>query len=161
MKRPWFKCEPADEEFLDRAPMVLRDAIDVPRSAAYVWADLTGDRALHWCRIINDVSWTSGKPYGVGTTRTVKSLAGTNVLHERFFRWEEGRRHSFYVEEASVPLFRRFAEDYLVEPTSADACRFTWTIASEPKRGARPGSPLNRMLLNTLFRDTRKHYGAA
>lgn len=47
------------------------------------------------------------------------------MLSERFFRWEEGRRQSFYVLKASSPLYRCFAEDYLVEPTSETSCRFT------------------------------------
>ena len=31
-----------------------------------------------------------------------------------------------------MPLFNRFAEDYLVEPDGADT-RFTWMVAIEPK----------------------------
>jgi hypothetical protein len=58
-----------------------------------------------------------------------------------------------------VPLFRRFAEDYLVEPTSEASCRFTWTIAIDPHPAARILNPANRLLLGTLFGDTRKHYG--
>jgi hypothetical protein len=54
------------------------------------------------------------------------------VINERFFRWEEGRRQSFYALESSVPAFRRFAEDYLVESTSEMSCRFTRTIARAP-----------------------------
>ena len=37
--------------------------------------------------------------------------------------------------EAKVPIFRRFAEDYVVEPDGPDnqATLFTWTVAIEPK----------------------------
>jgi hypothetical protein len=61
--------------------------------------------------------------------------------------------------ESSVPVFRRLAEDYLVEPTSETACRFTWTIAIEPHPAVRPANPANRLLFSTLFADTRTHYG--
>jgi len=37
------------------------------------------------------------------------------------------------------------------------SCRFTWTIAMEPRRGARITNFANRLVLETLFRDTRKH----
>ena len=161
MRRPWFKNEPVDETFFETAPVRLSETFKVSRPAADVWAELTVDDALWWCRILDDVRWTSPRPFGVGTTRTVKSLKGANVINEYFFRWEEGRRKSFYVVEASAPLFKRFAEDYLVEPVSDSSCRFTWTIAVEPRAAARPATPLNRMLLSSLFTDTRKHYGAA
>jgi hypothetical protein len=160
VRRPSFTSQPVDASFFELAPFRVADAIEIQRSAADVWADLTGDDALSWCRILHDLTWTSPRPFGVGTTRTVRSLGGTNVLDERYFRWEEGRRKSFYVEQSSAPLFKRFAEDYLVEPTSETSCRFTWTIAAEPKAAARITSPGNKLLLGTLLRDTRKHYGA-
>jgi hypothetical protein len=153
----WFPTRPVDETFFDTAPFRASATFDIPRPAAQVWADLTDESPLSWCRILRSIAWTSPRPFGVGTTRTARSIGG--VIHERFFRWEEGRRQSFYALEVSIPLFRRLAEDYLVEPTSETSCRFTWTIAIEPKPAARLANPANRLLLGTLFRDTRKHYG--
>jgi hypothetical protein len=161
VNRPWFKTQPVDEAFFDSAPVIMREAFDVPLPASRVWSELTADNPLSWCRILQRITWTSAPPYGVGTTREARSLGGLNVLRERFFRWEEGSRQSFYTVEVSVPGFERFAEDYLVEPTSESACRFTWTIAIESKPAARIGDPGTRALLRTLFTDTRKHYAAA
>ena len=159
MQRPWFATEPVEESFFDTAPQRLTGEFDVRnRSAAEVWSELSADDPLTWCRIIKRITWTSPRPFGVGTTRTANALGGLNVLHERFFVWEEGRRMSFYAIEASAPLFHRFAEDYVVEPTSETSCRFTWTIAIEPRPWARAGAPVNKRLLDTLFADTRKHY---
>jgi Polyketide cyclase / dehydrase and lipid transport len=158
MRRRWFSCQPVEETFFETAPMRLRGKFEVPFPAATVWAELTSDDALSWCRILQDVTWTSPRPFGVGTTRSVKALWGANLLKEHYFRWEEGRRHSFYVLESSAPLFHSLAEDYFVEPTSEASCRFTWTIAAQPKALARPGAPVNRALLKTLFTDTAKHY---
>ncbi|MEA2425051.1 MAG: hypothetical protein QOH13_1461 [Thermoleophilaceae bacterium] len=156
MQRPWFSAQPVDESFFDNAPVRLSDTFDVPRPAAEVWSELTADNPLAWCRILRGITWTSPRPFGVGTTRTARSVGG--VIKERYFLWEEGRRKSFFVVEASAPLFRRFAEDYLVEPASESSCRFTWTIAFEPKPAARIANPANRLLLGTLLSDTRKHY---
>jgi hypothetical protein len=161
MRRPWFKNEPVNESFFDSAPVKISDTFAINKPASEVWNDLTADGTLAWCRILDDVSWTSPRPFGVGTTRTATSLKGANVIHEYFFRWEEGRRKSFYVVEASAPMFKRFAEDYLVEPTSDDSCTFTWTIAYEAKAAMKPGRALNNRILGTLFTDTRKHYAAA
>jgi hypothetical protein len=159
MALPWFASQPVDESFFETARVRLRGKFEIPKPAAEVWAELTAEHPLGWCRILQDVSWTSPRPFGVGTTRTATALFGTNVLHERYFLWEEGRRHSFYVLESTTPMFRRFAEDYLVEPTSESACRFTWTIAAEPKAAALPAMPGNKLILRTLFSDTAKHYG--
>ncbi len=156
---PWFTCKTVDESFFESAPMRLRAGFEVAWPAAKVWEELTADDTLGWCRILQDVSWTSPRPFGVGTTRAVKSLQGANLLRERYFRWEEGRRKSFYVAESTGPLFRAVAEDYLVEPRGADACRFTWTIAVEPTALGRASTPVNRAILKTLFTDTARHYG--
>jgi hypothetical protein len=138
--------------------MRLRAKFEIGRPAAEVWGELCGEEALGWCRILQDVSWTSARPFGVGTTREVNALWGTDRLRERYFLWEEGRRHSFYVVETTAPLFRRLAEDYLVEPLGEGSCRFTWTIAAEPSVLGRLGMPVNRALLKTLFTDTARHY---
>jgi hypothetical protein len=159
MPRPWFSTQPVDAAFFDAAPVRIIGAFDIPRTADEVWQDLTAEEPLSWCRLLRGISWTSPRPFGVGTTRTARTISNASVINERFFRWEEGRRQSFYALESSLPLFRRFAEDYLVEPTSETACRFTWTIAIEPHAATRPANPVNRLLLSTLFRDTRRHYG--
>ena len=160
MPRPWFRTQPVDEAFFDAAPVQLRESFEARRPADQVWGELASDDALSWCRILNDLTWTSPRPFGVGTTRTVSALRGANVLKERFFCWEEGSRMSFYATEASLPGFRRFAEDYVVEPRGEAACRLTWTIAIDPAPAGRLSMPVNRALLGTLFRDTRRHYGS-
>ena len=161
MRRPWFKADAVDETFFDSAQVRIQDTFEVARPAAAVWAELTGPNPLSWCRVIDRIDWTSAAPFTVGTTRTVHALKGTNVMKEHFFRWEDGRRKSFYVVDASAPLFQRFAEDYLLEPAGDAACRLTWTIAFDPKAAMRPGTAVNRRLLGTLFTDTRKHYASA
>lgn len=154
-----FRTEAVEPDFFDSAPFRLAETFEIARPATDVWAELTEDNPLSWCRALKRIEWTSSRPFGVGTTRTARALGGAMVLHEVFFRWEEGRRKSFHTLQTSIPLFRRFAEDYLVEPAGEGACRFTWTIAGEPHALARPAAPVNKLLLGSIFRDTRKHYG--
>jgi hypothetical protein len=137
----------------------LRASFEIARPAAKVWEELTADDALHWCRILQEVRWTSPRPFGVGTTREVNALHGANKLRERYFLWEEGRRHAFYVVETTGLLFKALAEDYLVEPTGEETCRFTWTIAVRPSAIGKAAMPVNRAILKTLFTDTARHYG--
>ncbi len=159
VKRPWFKLKPGDQEFLSSAPHRMVDALEIARPAESVWAELTSDETLSWCRMLAGVTWTSARPFGEGTTRTVRTPLGMLALKEVYFHWEEGRRKSFYVAAATAPVFRTFAEDYLVEETGPSSCRFTWTVAFEAPPAARPGNPLNRLITRSLFRDTRRHFG--
>jgi hypothetical protein len=158
MRGPRFPMHAVDESFFESSSFRLREALDIPLPEARVWADLTSESPLEWCRIVRDIRWTSPRPFGIGTTRNARLFGGTSILEERFFRWEEGRRHSFYVVAASTPMFRRLAEDYLIEPTSEHSCRLLWTIAFEPRSLARLANRANKLLLRTLYKDTRKHY---
>ena len=155
-----FKLETVGEDFLDSAPQRQVGVFDIPRPADQVWAELTSDETLSWCGALARVTWTSPRPFGVGTTRNVKARLPGLALNETYFRWDEGSRKSFYVREATLPLFRRFAEDYLVEEISPTSCRFTWTVASEAPPAMRPGNPINARVTRSLFSDTRRHFGA-
>src|SRR6476469_6978469 len=123
-----FSCHPVEASFFDTAPMRFTNVADLDAPAAKVFAIFEdGESWPKWFRAIQKVVWTSKKPYGVGTTRTVSLAAVT--LDERFSRWEQNRRFSFYVTGQSVPLSHAFAEDYLLEEIGAGKTRFTYTVA--------------------------------
>lgn len=128
----WHPLEAADADFLTSAPHIFRYQKRFAAPPEKVWQSLISDESLTaWSSMIKELTWTSPRPFGVGTTREVLPLGGPRV-RERYFLWDEGHRHSFYVYESSMPLFKRFAEDYVVEPEGADTL-FTWTVAMEPK----------------------------
>lgn len=155
-----FKLQPVDEAFFEAGPWRFMRAFEIGWPANEVWAELVADGALSFCRSLRGARWTSARPFGVGTKRTMPSLLGALVVEEVYFRWEEGRRQSFSAERTSLPMFRRFAEDYLVEETSPSTSRLTWTIALDPNPLARLGKPLNVMIVNSLFIGTRRHFRA-
>ncbi|RAV08371.1 SRPBCC family protein [Mycolicibacterium sp. GF69] len=128
----WYPLAPADADFLTSAPHVFRYEKRYAATPEQVWGSLTSDESLAaWGPSIKSVTWTSPRPFGVDTTRDVVALGGGTV-RERYFRWDEGRQNSFYVYESTLPLFKRFAEDYIVE-ADGDQTRFTWVVAIEPK----------------------------
>ena len=94
--------------------------------------------------------WTSNRPHGVGTTRTV-SLS-TATIYEHFFRWEQYRRFSFYLTGTSMPLAHAFAEDYLLEEFAPAKTRFTHRAAMEPRLAVAMGGPLSRMYFGSMFK---------
>jgi hypothetical protein len=152
--------QPVDESFVDTAPTRFRHTWSIDRPASEVWAELVGQRPLHWCRGLA-IDWTSARPFSVGTTRQAKVLGGVLKVQERFFLWEEGRRHAFYVTEANVPLFTSIAEDYIVEPDGPRRCTFTWKIGMAPSTLGKPGGPVNKLLFDSFFKDTGRHFSAS
>ena len=156
----WFDLKPCGEGFFDTASHRRSYTVELPAPPADVWAGLTGVSPLAWCRLLGCGRYTSPRPFGVGTTREI-TAARTVRLREEFLRWEEGRRHSFWVTQSNVPLFRRFAEDYLVEPAPGGT-RFTWTFAFEPAPVlARPAALTllpAALVFRSLIGDTTRHF---
>lgn len=133
----WFPLSPADDDFLVSAPAITTQVLDVPVPAATLWAALAADDAVvSWGPGATACRWTGGKPYGVGTVREV-TVAGVVTVREHFYRWDEGKRMTFFVAESTRPGIRRMAEDYVVEET-ATGSRLTWTVAMEVAHLAGP-----------------------
>ena len=157
---PMPTLKPVDESYFEQAPQRFSHTWSIAKPAEAVWGELVGEQPLHWCRGLN-IHWTSARPLGAGSTRKVKALGGVLRADEYFFAWEEGRRHSFYMTRANLPLFASLAEDYIVEPDGADACKLTWTIGITPSALGKPGGPVNKLLFAGFFRDTGRYFDAA
>ena len=126
----WFALESADAGFLDSAPHVFRYEKHFVATPEQVWESLQSDESLAaWGNTVGSVTWTSPRPFGVGTTREVAT--GPALVRERFFAWDEGSGYSFHATACNAPLFRRFAEDYRIEADGAGT-RFRWVVAIEP-----------------------------
>lgn len=151
------ELEPVDESYFDLAPQRSSRSWSIGTAAEAVWAELVSDQPLHWIRGLR-LAWTSPRPFGVGTTRRGKVMGGLAVVDERFFIWEEGRRHAFFVTRSNLPSYASFAEDYLVEPGASNDCRFTWRIAWTPRPLGR--GPLNKRLFDYAFRATGRYFNA-
>lgn len=158
----WFSLKSADAGLFDTAPHVFRYQKHFAAPPDRVWESLVSDESLAaWGSAISSLTWTSARPFGVGTTREVG--VGPTRVHERFFRWDEGKGYSFYVYEANAPMFRRFAEDYALTP-EGDGTRFDWTVAIEPPTALalpfKPLVPLVKRAFGKLASDGQKHFAA-
>ena len=145
-------CRAVDTTFFDRARWRFRFEAELPVTAKEAFAIFEDAAAWpQWLSAIAEVIWTSPRPFGVGTTRTVRLHAAT--VYEHFFRWEQDRRFSFYVleHEAPVPLFRALAEDYLLEDLGGGRCRFTYLVAIDPALSLKLLGPLGRFALRRGF----------
>jgi Polyketide cyclase / dehydrase and lipid transport len=132
MTRRWYPIEEADDSFFTSAPLYRVRSVEVPYPAEQTWAALTGDGASSWTKAMKKLTWTSPRPFGVGTTREIE-MGGDFILRERFFRWEEGHRKTFSGVAETRPIFRRVVEDYVVDAT-ATGSRLSWRWAAELNR---------------------------
>ena len=144
-------CHPVDASFFDAAPMRFDDTVELDARPTDVFAILLdADTWPKWFRGMRKATWTSNEPHGVGSTRTVS--VGLLTVEERFFRWEEGRRFSFYLTGQSMSVAHAFAEDYLLEELAPKKTRFTFTVALEPSLAVKLGGPMGRAFFNSTVK---------
>ncbi|MCW2514178.1 MAG: polyketide cyclase [Mycobacterium sp.] len=161
----WYAVEPADANFFTSAPHVFRYSKRFAAPPEKVWESLVSDESLSaWSATVSALTWLSPRPFGIDTTREVVLAPGITRVRELFFRWDEGRGHSFSAYEANAPVFKRFAEDYEVEPEGADgnSTRFTWTVAIEPKSllalPFKPLAPVLKLAFGKMASDGERYF---
>ncbi|SEQ90787.1 Polyketide cyclase / dehydrase and lipid transport [Streptomyces sp. yr375] len=133
MTTRWYPVEECDDSLLTSASVYLTRTVDVPYPAEETWAALTDDSGpAHWTKGVKRLTWTSPRPFGVGTTREVETVGGF-ALRERFYRWDEGHRKTFTVVGSTHNVFKRLVEDYVVESTP-EGSRLTWQWAGDLHR---------------------------
>ena len=163
----WYPLETADAALLDSAPLIYRFPMRLAASPRTVWESLTSDRSIaDWGSGVKSLTWTTARPFGIGTERELALAAGVAKVREHFFRWDDSPGilgYSFYVYEASFPMMARFAENYVLEP-DGDGTLLTWTIAIEPKpKFAVPMKMLsfvNRIAFGRTAADAKKYFAA-
>lgn len=155
-----FPCERVDLDFIDNAPFVFRNSVDLaitPEQLFDVLAD--ADSWPRWASVITKVTWTSPEPRGVGTTRVVEMRGGI-VGNEEFLAWEPFTHMAFRFNECSTQAVAAFAEDYRVEVIPG-GCRLTWTMAQKPAGPARLAmyvvGPLLNLGLRRFLRNLRSY----
>lgn len=133
---PWIPCEPFEPSFYDDAPVRFQYSKELPVTPARLF-EIFEDPASwpKWAPGIGKVIWTSPKPYGVGTTRTIVFWGGTHV-YETFTAWEPGEEMAFQFNATTEEIWSRFGEHYKVEDLGSGRCRLTWTVAYEPRPGS-------------------------
>ena len=81
-----------------------------------------------WVPGMRETTWTSPKPFGNGTTRTV-TMVGGHRIDEVFWAWEPNHRIAFSIAAVSVGWLSGFTEVYEVTPLSSGRCKLRWTLA--------------------------------
>lgn len=146
-----YSCREVDERFLDSAPLKFVNEVVIDATPGQTFDVLEdGDSWPKWFKDIVKVEWTSSKPFGVGTTRTV--TLKTMTVYEKFFIWESGRRFAFFFTEMSLPLASAFCEDYRLEAIGDGKTRFTYIVACEPRLMLKLLGPIGKWVFGSMFR---------
>jgi uncharacterized protein YndB with AHSA1/START domain len=147
-----FTCRTVDSNFLESAPLRFVNEVEInasPEQVFKVFED--GESWPKWFKDIIKVEWTSPKPFGVGTTRTV--TLKTMTVYEQFIAWDPAKRFTFYFTATSVPLFHAFCEDYRLEPIGKGKTKFTYIVAYEPRLLLKLAGPIGRWILGNSLRN--------
>jgi hypothetical protein len=137
-----YPLEPAGEDLLRRAQAHSVAEREIPVSAEQLFALF--EEGSTWCKffpVIRKIEWTSPKPFGEGTTRTVTVVGGVR-LEEVFWTWKPGSRMGFAISAASNRALKGLVELYEVSPLDDQRCKLRWesrgisTIAVTPHSSA-------------------------
>jgi hypothetical protein len=157
----YFECTKVGLEFLDQTRNVFRVEEIVRATPEQVFEVFEDAHAWTvWAMPIQKVEWTSPKPFGVGTTRTVSMMGGMDG-YEEFIAWERGKRMAFSFVGCSKDATEKFLEDYRVTDLGDGRCRVEWYMAMEPRGFSRHlmwmTRPIMRMANRRMFRKFREY----
>ena len=139
-----------DLSFVERAPVVVRAEVTVPASPEAVWPAFAEAAAwLEWFSGMKEARYTSARPYGVGSTRTVVVM-GLRA-DETILAFDPGKCFAFRVDGANLPVLHALVEVVTFEASGAGT-RIVYRQALEPKPWFRPLVPLLRRQMETGLR---------
>lgn len=148
-------CRPVEHDFLETAPVVIVNTVAINATPETIFRSFAeADDWPKWFDGMSKVEWTSPKPFGVGTTRTVS--LGALKVYEHFTRWEDNKRFTFYFTKTNLPFVNALMEDYLLEPISDQQTRFTYTVAYEPRLPLSILGPVGKFALTKNFEKATK-----
>jgi len=150
-----FECRKVGEDFINSAPERFVNVVEVNASPEKIFEIFEDENQWPlWFKDIVKVTWTSPKPFGVGTTRTVKLKPLT--VYENFIVWETNKRFTFYLTHTSLPLAHALIEDYVLEPIDDGKTKFTYTVVYDPKPILKLAGPLGKMAFGRMFKNAAK-----
>ena len=149
--KPFFACDTFERDFFATAPCRFTQAIALPCTPEALFEVFEDPTSWpRWAPGIGEVEWTSPKPFGPGTTRTVRFWGGMSV-YEDFFVYDPPREMAFRFYGITEQIWTAFGEHYVVEPT-AEGCHLTWAVAFTPAGWFARWQPLIRPAFRVNFR---------
>jgi hypothetical protein len=130
--KPFIACAPSSLSLFEDAKVLLVFSVEIPVSPDRLFEVFEDPESWpRWAQGIGEVVWTSPRPFGVGTTRTVIFWGGMEV-YEDFVVWEPGQEMGFVFYGTTQEVWTRFGEHYQVVDHGDGSCALTWTVAYDP-----------------------------
>jgi len=157
----YFECTPVGLEFLEQTKNVFRAEEIVKASPETIFEVFEDAHAWTvWAMPIQKVEWTSPKPYGIGTTRSVHMM-GDMIGYEEFIAWEPGKRMAFTFVGCSKDATEKFLEDYRITDLGDGSCRVEWYMAMDTRGFSKHlmwmTRPLLRLANRRMFKKFKKY----
>ena len=157
----YFECTKVGVEFLEHTQNVFVATQIIKATPEQIFDVFEDAHAWTvWAMPIQKVEWTSPKPYGVGTTRSVHMM-GNMIGHEEFVEWERGKRMAFSFVGCSKNATEKFIEDYRVTDLGDGSCKVEWHMAMETRGLSRHmmflTRPLMRMANRRMFKKFKQY----
>lgn len=152
----YFECTKVGLDFLEQTKNVCKAEEIVRATPEQIFEVFEDAHAwTQWAMPIRNVEWTSPRPFGVGTTRTVSMMGGMDG-YEEFIAWEPGKRMAFTFIGSNKAATEKFLEDYRVTDLGNGSCRVEWYMAMEPRGFSRNvmwlTRPMMRLANKRMFR---------
>jgi len=148
----YHECRKVGLEFLEQTANVFKAEQTVRATPEQIFEVFEDAHAWTvWAMPIQKVEWTSPKPFGVGTTRTVFMMGGMTG-YEEFVAWERGKRMAFTFVGCTEESVESFLEDYRVTDLGDGTCRAEWYMALDTKGASAKMMWLTRPLMRAANR---------
>lgn len=156
MPKP-YNLSPIDVNFFNNAAYRVNHQIEINCSVTRMMEALKDNQQwMQWASPMKHAEWTS-EPGVVNCNRDVH-LSGGILLRETFFEWQENKRVSFYVYEASAPGLKSFGEDHQITVLGDDRVLLNVTVALEFKSLAIVLGPLVYLALKAMVPKMLNNY---
>jgi hypothetical protein len=145
------RVQPCSADFAESASFQFVNSAVLAGSPEDVFGVVSSiEHEANWFPDFSRASWRTPEPPGAGAIRDYRLTYMSLVEH--FTVWEPGSRLTFWVSECSLPLVRRFMEDYRLSAEGEDRTLLRWTVAYEPLPVLRPLHPILRPYFGRDFR---------
>ena len=137
----WFSLPASDRNLLESTTRIHAE-VTVSAAPSTVFALITRPELLvRWSADTRRARWLAGAG-GLGHRRQ-RELQGMRV-RERFIVWEPGRRCTYAVESATLPLVHGMVEDIQLVEVSPGVTLVSWSVHLRPTAAVRFAEPLLR-----------------
>lgn len=118
---------------IDTSPFLTQVRYEFPDvTPDELWDVVSSARMWSWLPTVWGCRYPPGESIGVGTVRDYQMFVHHWLIfaqRERILRWEPGHRLSYTADDATLPIFGTWYEDYRVEEGRHGGSVLNWTMA--------------------------------